>query len=103
MEGVAKLTLAGVLRDWRHRRDLDNWAKTNVYPGTVQRKYWTSSEYEVDAARLKACGYTVVAEEDANPNIDVAPEPNIYSKDPRGPLPLRIPMFHVTYKRREQA
>jgi hypothetical protein len=97
------LTLAGALRDWRYKRDLDKWVKRNAYPDTVQRKYWTTSEYEEDAVRLKAHGYTVAAEEDAEPNIDVAPEPNIYSKDPRGPLPLRIPMFHVTYERRDRA
>lgn len=97
------MTLAGALRGWRYKRDLDKWAKRNAYPDTVQRKYWTPSEYEEDAVRLKAHGYTVVGEEDADPNIDVAPEPNIYSKDPRGPLPLRIPMFHVTYDRRDRA
>jgi hypothetical protein len=64
------LTLAGALRDWRYKRDLDKWVKRNAYPDTVQRKYWTTSEYEEDAVRLKAHGYTVAAEEDAEPNIE---------------------------------
>jgi hypothetical protein len=47
-------SLAGALRDWRYKRDLGKSAKRNAYPDTVQRKYWTQSEYERDAVRLIA-------------------------------------------------
>jgi hypothetical protein len=97
------LTLGRALRDWRHKRDLERWARRNAYPDTVRRKYWTPAEYEDDAARLKAHGYTVATEDVAAPNIDVTPEPNIYSKDPQGSIPMSIAMFHVTYERRDRA
>ena len=92
------MTLGRALRDWRHKRDLDRWARRNAYPNTIRRTYWTSAEYDDDAARLKAHGYTVATEDAANPNIDVTPEPNVYSKDPQGSMPMSIAMFHVTYE-----
>jgi hypothetical protein len=33
---VVQLTLAGALRDWRCKRDLEKWANRNAYPHTVQ-------------------------------------------------------------------
>jgi hypothetical protein len=96
------VTLGRALRDWRYRRDLRRWAGRNAYPKTITRKYWTPAEYEEDAARLKAHGYTVATEDVAAPNIDVTPEPNIYSKDPQGSMPMTIAMFHVTYERRDR-
>jgi hypothetical protein len=96
---VSDVTLARALRDWRHKRELDRWARLNAYPKTVRRTYWTPAEYEDDAARLKGHGYTVATEDAADPNIDVTPESNIYSKDPQGSMPMSIAMFHVTYER----
>jgi len=97
---VSDVTLGRVLRDWRHKRELHRWATRHAYPDTVRRTYWTPDEYQDDAARLKAHGYTVATEDDVAPNIDVTPPTNVYSKDPQGSMPMRVAMFHVTYERR---
>jgi hypothetical protein len=93
------MTLARMLRDRRHRRDVKRWAKRNSYPAMVERKYWSTAEFEEDAARLKAHGYVVTGEQDTNPYVDVATAPNFYGKDPRSVLVVTIPMFRVTYER----
>ncbi len=96
------MTLGRVLRDWRHKRELNQWAMRRAYPDTVRRKYWTPAEYQDDAARLKAHGYTVATEDDATSNIDVTPPSNVYSKDPQGSMPMSVAMFHVTYERHDR-
>lgn len=99
---MSDVTLGRALREWRHKRELGRWARRNAYPFTVRRTYWTPAEYEDDAAMLRALGYTVATEDVASPNIDVTPEPNVYSKDPQGSMPISIAMFHVTYERRDR-
>ncbi len=97
------MTVGRRLRSWRRYREVNKWVQGNAYPATVRRAYWSPSEYESDAGQLKLHGYVATVEEIANPTIDVASAPNVYSKDPRGPLPVTVAMFRITYERRDGA
>ncbi|MDQ2959824.1 MAG: hypothetical protein M3R48_02050 [Candidatus Dormibacteraeota bacterium] len=87
-------------RTWSRQRELRRWTAGNAYPPTVQRTYRTTPEFEKDAARLKACGYTAVVEEASDSSVDVSPQPSVYGRGQAARLIVDVPMFHVTYERR---
>jgi hypothetical protein len=64
----------------------------NPRPKSVERAYWTISEYQKDAARLVLLGYEVTSETVSNPHVEGA------SFRQRPATQIRVPTAHVIYE-----
>jgi hypothetical protein len=64
----------------------------NPRPESVERAYWTVSEYQRDAERLELLGYKVSSETVTNPYVEGA------SFRQRPAMQIRVPTAHVIYE-----
>jgi hypothetical protein len=93
--GANSLDLAGPFRDRSLARAARGLAQRDILPEVVERRYWTTSDYVRDAARLKALGYAVMAESVTGPFV-------AYHVPGRGggrTVRRRVPLCDVTYTR----
>lgn len=95
MMNQASLDIAGPLRNWLWARDAQKMRAKGVYPETIERSYWTKSEYARDVARMQELGYTVTSEQTNEPYVTGPVDP----RSVRPPTRRRIPIFHVIYER----
>lgn len=96
LSASTSVDLAGPVRSWLWRRDARRMRRSQRFPQTLHRAYWSRRQYERDSRTLTALGYRVTSEQAADPYITLPSLPTFGRTMPRQRR-RRVPVIYVDY------
>lgn len=96
LSAASTVDLAGPLRSFLWGRDARKMERTQRFPETLERAYWSRRQYDRDSPRLRALGYRVTSEEAVDPFITLPAYP-MFGRTSGRPRRRRVPCIYVHY------
>ena len=93
---ASAVDVAGPVRSFLWGRDARKMARTQQFPETLERAYWSRRQYDRDAQRLRALGYRETSQEAVEPFITLPLYP-MFGRAAGRPRRRRVPCIYVRY------
>ena len=94
---ASAVDVAGPIRSYLWGRDARRMQRSNHFPETLDRAYWSRRQYDRDAQRLRALGYRVTSQEAVEPFITLPSYP-MFGRASNRPRRRRVPCIYVHYE-----